>query len=168
MARKRSRTLIAVLTLAFVVALAAQAGATDKTVKDKKGDQGAGKTDIKSINARTGKRKITFTFTAYADFKTSKAPCLGIGHTAVKHPQGDQYNICGNGTIEDFQHGRNAGHAKVKRPDKHTIVYVVPRSLPPTAHKFAWSVLVRYGDCLMKGCDSAPDGSPGLHVVQRY
>jgi hypothetical protein len=170
MVRTRSRTSIALLTAALLASLAITAEATEKTVQDPKGDQGDGKTDIKSINARTTKHTIIFTFIAYADFKTKRAPCVGIGQAAVKHPQGDHFNICGDGKIEDFQHGRTAGHAKVKRPDRHTIVYVVSRSLPGTANKFAWSVVVRYGNCLQQGgrCDMAPDGSPGLHVVQKY
>jgi hypothetical protein len=166
MAQKHARTLLTITAAAFTLGLVAFAGAVTKTIQDKKGDAGAGTTDIRSVTARPTTHTITFRITAYSRFKTSRAPCVGMGATATKHPQGDHYEICGDGTIEDFQHGTKAGHAKVKRPNKRTIVYVLPRRLAPSQHKMSWAIQVRYGNCLQKGCDQAPQG-PGEHVVQR-
>jgi hypothetical protein len=86
-------------------------------------------------------------------------------NTGLTDPPGDKFETCGDGTVNDYQHGTTAGKASVKRLDSSTIVYVFPRKL--LGNKISWQVQVRYGNCLQLNgkCDQAPDG-PGTHVVQ--
>jgi hypothetical protein len=151
----------------LVLGLVAVALASTKTVNDAQGDSKKGAVDIKSATAVAGAKKVTWTISAYDPFNTNKAPCVGIGQSASKHPLGDRLEICGDGVIQDFQHGGTAGHAKVTQPDQSTIVYQIRRKKLGHHKAFSWQVQVRQGKkCFPDICDQAPEG-PGTHVVQK-
>lgn len=167
--RRSSRLILVSSSLALLLlGLVGSALASTKTINDAQGDSKKGAADIKSVKAVAGSRTITWTITAYDNFSTKLAPCVGIANTPSKHPIGDRYEICGDGVIQDFQHGGTAGQAKVARPDPSTIVYRIQRGkLSHHAKAFAWTVQVRVGKkCSPDICDQAPEG-PGTHVVQK-
>ena len=147
--------------------LAASALAGTRSIKDARGDSKKGAADIKSVKGISRTGSFTWRITAYNDFSTNVAPCVGIGDSATRHPLGDHFNICGNGVIQDFKHGGTAGHVRVRRPDRSTIVYRIRRAKLGPARAIAWSVAVRVGKrCFPDLCDQAPEG-PGTHVVQK-
>ena len=147
--------------------LVASAFAGTKTIRDARGDSKKGAADIKSAKAVSHPRSVTWTITAYDDFNSNVAPCVGIGDTATRHPLGDHFEICGNGVIQDFKHGGTAGHVHVRRPDRSTIVYRIRRRKLGGVKAIAWSVAFRVGKrCFPDLCDQAPEG-PGTHVVQK-
>jgi hypothetical protein len=165
-----NRRLLHVLPVALllVAALASIASASTRKIKDSKGDSKHGHADIKSVTAISKPGVVIWRIESYTDFKNSGAPCVGISLEAQKHPLGDELELCGNGVLQDFAHGGgSAGHAKVKRPNRHTIVYRVHRSHLKGHKRIAWAVQVRENKgCFPNICDQAPEG-PGTHVVQR-
>ncbi|MEK6276619.1 MAG: hypothetical protein AABM29_01210 [Actinomycetota bacterium] len=161
------RLILPVALPAMLLGMVSLALASTKTIRDAQGDSKHGAADIKSVKAVAGGRRVTWTITAYDNFSTNLAPCVGIGNTASKHPLGDHFEICGDGVIQDFEHGGTAGHAKVKRPDRATIVYRIRRKKLGHVNAFSWAVQVRTGKkCFPDICDQAPEG-PGKHVVQK-
>jgi hypothetical protein len=164
---KLVRLILPIALPAMLVGMVSLALASTKSIKDAQGDSKKGAADIKSVKAVARGRKVTWTITAYNNFSTNLAPCVGIGDTATKHPLGDHFEICGDGVIQDFKHGGTAGHATVKRPDQSTIVYRIRRKKLGNVKAFSWAVQVRQGKkCFPDICDQAPEG-PGKHVVQK-
>jgi len=167
MHRRPIRFILPAALPALLLGLVGLALASTKAINDAQGDSKKGAADIKSVTAVAGGRRVTWTITAYNNFNTKFAPCVGIGNTPSKHPAGDRYEICGDGVIQDFQHGGTAGHAKVTRPDQSTIVYRIRRKKLGHVKAFSWAVQVRQGKkCFPDLCDQAPEG-PGTHVVQK-
>jgi hypothetical protein len=165
--RKPTRLILIAALPLLLLGLVGMALASTKTVNDAQGDSKKGAADIESVKAVARGKRVTWTITAYKNFSTNLAPCVGIGDTPTKHPLGDHFEICGDGVIQDFKHGGTAGHAKVKRPDQSTIVYRIRRKKLGHVKAFSWAVQVRQGKkCFPDICDQAPEG-PGKHVVQK-
>jgi hypothetical protein len=161
------RRLVVVTALLVLLVGAGVALASTKTIKDARGDSKPGAADIATVETVASTRSITWTITSYTNFSTNLAPCVGVSPTASKHPLGDRYEICGDGVIQDFQHGGTAGHVKVLRPDSSTVVYRMRRKKLGHVKAFSWAVQVREGKkCFPDICDQAPEG-PGTHVVQK-
>lgn len=164
---RRPRVLIPIALALLFVGLVATAFASTKSIKDASGDSRKGAADIRSVKGVSRAHSFTWTITAYNNFGTTAAPCVGIGDTATRHPLGDHFVICGNGVIQDFKHGGTAGHVRVRRPNRSTIVYRIRRKKLGQVNAIAWSVAVRVGKrCFPDLCDQAPEG-PGTHVVQK-
>jgi hypothetical protein len=164
--RHGSIRLILAAALLLLLGLVAIALASTKSIKDARGDSKPGAADIKSAKAVARGRTVTWTISAYNNFSTNLAPCVGVGNTPRRHPTGDHFEICGDGVIQDFEHGGAAGHARVRRPDRTRIVYRIRRRKLGHVEAFSWVVQVREGKkCFPDICDQAPQ-SPGAHVVQ--
>jgi hypothetical protein len=142
------------------------ASASTKTVHDAQGDSKAGHADIRTVVTKSTARRVIWTVTSYTAFTTKRAPCVGIYLGASQHPPGDNYEICGNGKVQDFAHGGTAGEVVVRRPDSKTVVYRVLRKALGRPSVISWAVQVRESaGCFPDLCDQAAEG-PGQHVVQ--
>jgi hypothetical protein len=100
MHRRPIRFILPAALPALLLGLVGLALASTKTINDAQGDSKKGAADIKSVTAVAGGRRVTWTITAYNNFNTKFAPCVGIGNTPSKHPAGDRYEICGDGVIQ--------------------------------------------------------------------
>jgi hypothetical protein len=84
---------------------------------------------------------------------------------------GDEFVVCGDGVVMDFQHGRVAGRARVRQPTPNGVVYTISRATLHRPSLIGWAIQVRGGRadlCVRRFrdlCDQAPN-SPGAHVYQ--
>ncbi|MDX6697873.1 MAG: hypothetical protein QOE65_1270 [Solirubrobacteraceae bacterium] len=161
------------LPIALLVGLAALSGSAHavvtKSITDRKGDSRTGFPDISSASVRTTPLYVTVTVHAYKPFGVAAAPCASFTH---KRPAvGDEFVVCGDGSVQDFQHGRTAGRARVSQPAPDTVVYVVSRATLRHPSLIGWAIQVRGGRadaCIRRFhdvCDAAPQG-PGARVYQ--
>jgi hypothetical protein len=158
------------LALAVLLVLPGAVGAAIKSVQDRRGDSRRGFPDIASAEVKTTPLYVTATITAYARFATGEAPCFSLTHR--RPAMGDEFVVCGDGKVQDFQHGRTAGRARVTRPADSSVKFVISRATLRHPSLIGWAIQVRGGSadvCIRRFrdiCDQAP-GGPGARIYQR-
>jgi len=157
--RRRVTVLIAVTLLA----LAAVAVASTKTIADKKGDSRKGYPDIKSATVKTTANRVTATIVSYNAFAKNASPCITL--TTNTQPQnGDGYVICGDAKLQNFNAGGAVGTVRLQHPDAKTAVYLIGRKQIGNPRSFTWLAQVRgyHDSCIQKYhdvCDIAPNSA---------
>jgi hypothetical protein len=167
---RRIRLVLPVLLLMGLAALGGTANAVvTRSVTDRRGDSRTGFPDIAGATVRTTPLYVTVTVYAWKPFALHDAPCASFTHR--RPAMGDEFVVCGDGLVQDFQHGRAAGRARVSQPGPNGVVYVVARATLRHPSLIGWSIQVRGGRgdlCIRRFrdvCDLAPNG-PGARIYQ--
>lgn len=160
MARAKRTRNGAALALSLLLLVAPAALGSSRTIRDPK-DVPPRRIDIKSASHSHHNGKIKHKVVAYERFNTSRGPCVTFETNGGGRKD---YQVCGYNNMTDLQQQRTHGTAKIRRPNRRSIVYIFRKRAIGNPNRYKWFIEEPGPDECRK-CDRAPNSGLVRHNI---